>query len=197
MQADDETIATQLQHVLEQSGYKLSLSTIRRARYMLGWTFHGTRYCQLIRAANNIKRLEWATNAEKDNFDNVIWSDETSVQLECHQRECFRKANQPPKLKPKPKHPIKVHVWAAISKQGATEICIFEGKMDAPFYVQVLECHLLPFIHSNFSASHGFIPSTLHVLPKNSLTKTTYIGGKPKLIRSTFDVEQNQKANKS
>ena len=65
---------------------------------------------------------------ENDTFDDVIWSDETSVQLEFHRRHCFRKADQPPKLKPKPKHPIKVHVWAAISKRGATEVCIFEGK---------------------------------------------------------------------
>ena len=27
------------------------------------------------------------------------------------------------------KNPVKVHVWAGISKQGATHICIFEGKM--------------------------------------------------------------------
>ena len=88
MQSDDETTATQLQDVLKQSRYKLSLSTIRRARYLLGWTFHGTHYCQLIQAASRIKRLEWATKyiAEKDNFDNVIWSDEMSVQLECHWR---------------------------------------------------------------------------------------------------------------
>ena len=46
------------------------------------------------------------------------------------------------------KHPIKVHVWVAISKRGATEICIFEGKMDAPFYIQILERYLLPFIHA-------------------------------------------------
>lgn len=57
MQADDETTATQLQCVLEQSGFNICLSTIRRARYMLGWTFHGTRYCQLIRTANKEKRL--------------------------------------------------------------------------------------------------------------------------------------------
>ena len=55
MQADNETTATRLHHVLKQSGYKLSLSTIRRARYLLGWTFHGTHYCQLIW---EIKRLE-------------------------------------------------------------------------------------------------------------------------------------------
>lgn len=54
-----------------------------------------------------------------DTFEVVIWSDETSVQLEFHRRHQFRKVNQPPKLKARPKHPVKVHVWAAISKRGA------------------------------------------------------------------------------
>ncbi len=159
MQADDETTATQLQCVLERCGYKLSLSTVRRARCTLGWTFHGTRYCQLIRTVNKEKRLAWATKciAENDAFDDVIWSDETSVQLECHRRQSFRKANQPPKLKPKPKHPIKVHVWAAISKRGASEVCIFEGKMDAAFYIRILQRYLLPFIDSNFPTTHRFM----------------------------------------
>ena len=33
----------------------------------------------------------------------------------------------------------------------------FWRKIDAPFYVQILERYLLPFIHSNFSASHRFM----------------------------------------
>ena len=28
-----------------------------------------------------------------------------------------------------PKHPLKVHVWAGISRSGATGICIFEGRV--------------------------------------------------------------------
>lgn len=102
---------------------------------------------QLIREANKVKRLAWAQEclANNDTFDDVIWSDETSVQLECHRRHCFRKANQPRKLKPRPKHPVKVHVWAANSKRGATEVCIFEGMMDAQFYVQILQNYLLPY----------------------------------------------------
>ena len=63
-----------------------------------------------------------------DDFDDVIWNDETSIQLKCHRRRCFRKTNQPPRLKPKPKHPVTVHIWGAISKRGATEVYIFEGK---------------------------------------------------------------------
>ena len=156
IQADDETTAMQLAYVLSQCGLALSLATIKRSRQILGWTFHGTRYCQLIREANKEKRLVWATKCldERDTFDDVIWSDETSVQLEFHRRHCFRKANQPPKLKPKPKHPVKVHVWAGISKRGATEVCIFEGNMDASFYIQILENNLLPFISSNFPSNH-------------------------------------------
>ena len=36
--------------------------------------------------------------------------------------------NLPPKLKPRPKHSIKFHVWGAISKCGATDVYIFEGE---------------------------------------------------------------------
>ena len=118
MIADDETTAIQLATVLNQCGIFLSLTTIiKRSWQLLGWTFHGTRYCQLIWPANKEKWLSWATKclAENDGFDDVIWSDETSVQLELHRRHYLWKMNQPPKLKPKPKHPIKVHVWAAIS----------------------------------------------------------------------------------
>ena len=43
-------------------------------------------------------------------FDDVIWSDETTVQLESHRRHSYRKKGHSAVLKPRPKHPIKVHV---------------------------------------------------------------------------------------
>ena len=39
----------------------------------------------------------------------------------------------------RPKHPPKVHIWAGISQKGPTEVCIFEGKMNAPLYTQILD----------------------------------------------------------
>ena len=48
----------------------------------LGWTFRGSAYCQLIRDANKRKRLEWARQYASDDFEDVIWADEASVQLE-------------------------------------------------------------------------------------------------------------------
>jgi len=55
-------------------------------------------------------------------------------------------ADEPTKRKPKPKHPLKVHVWGGICRHGATKICIFDGIMDADLFCNVLETTLVPFI---------------------------------------------------
>ena len=57
----------------------------------------------------------------------------------------------------RPKHPIKVHVWAGISNKGATSICIFEGKMNAALYVDILESNLIPFIKEVMPEKHRFM----------------------------------------
>lgn len=104
MNEDDETTAYQLHRILNEKGFSLSIWTILRCRKNLGWTFRGSAYCQLIRTANKQKRLEWARrylDEAEDGFDNVIWSDESSIQLESHKRYCCRKKGSPPKNKPR------------------------------------------------------------------------------------------------
>lgn len=150
MKLDDETTAIQLCEILTRHGIHLSLRTIMRSREQLGWTFRGSAYCQLIRDANKIKRLEWAKAYINGTFEDVIWSDESSIQLETHRRHCYRKKGSPPTLKPRAKHPTKVHVWAGISAQGATSICIFNGIMNAELYVNILQQFLIPFIQKKF-----------------------------------------------
>ena len=159
MREDDETTATQLQAKLAAEGIYVSLTTILRNRRQLGWIYRGSAYCQLIRNQNKQKRLEWARANLTDSFDDVIWSDESSIQLDCHRRYCCRKEGEKPRPKPRPKHPVKVHVWAGISKKGPTGICIFEGIMDAPFFCQILRRTLLPFLQEKFPApnSHRFM----------------------------------------
>ena len=132
MRFNDETTATQLQATLAEHGVYVLLATIVCNRVELGWVYRGSAYCQLIRDSNK-KRLEFALTHQNDSFDNVIWSDETTVQLETHRRHCYRKTGEKPRPKPRPKHPVKVHVWGGISKTGAMEVSIFEGTMDVTF----------------------------------------------------------------
>ena len=104
MQRDDETTAYQLHKILLDKGINVSHRSILRWRKQLGWTFRGSAYCQLIRQENKEKRLRWARkylNESEDGFDNVIWTDESSIQCETHKRFCYRKKNCPPKRKPR------------------------------------------------------------------------------------------------
>ena len=56
----------------------------------------------------------------------------------------------------KPKHPLKLHVWAEISGKGATKVCIFDGKMDVEMHCRILETTLLPFINQTLP-DHRFM----------------------------------------
>ena len=85
-----------------------------------------------------------------ETFDNVIFTDETTIQLEQHSRVCFRKTYHPRTLKPHPKHSVKIHVWGGISKKGATRPVMFTGNMNARRLKQILQAGLVPFINEKF-----------------------------------------------
>ena len=90
----------------------------------------------------------------KEKFEDVIFTDECTVQLENHNRLCFRQLGQPRRLKQRGKHPIKMHIWEGILARGATNIIIFTGIINARHLETVLEVGLLPFIRKRFPTGH-------------------------------------------
>ena len=158
MRSNDEMTSAQIQKKPAKRGVAVSSSTVRRSHKQQGWTLQLTAHCQLIRDANKVKRLEYAQRIMEsgDTFHNIIFSDECSISLVQYWRTCSRKVDEPTKRKPKPKHPLKVHVWAGISRHGATKICIFDGIMDADLYSNILETTLLPFIRGKLP-DHRFM----------------------------------------
>ena len=117
---NDEMTSRQLRTMLIRKwpNLSMSISTVERARRELGWVVTTPKYCQLIREQNKQKRLEWCQKMIDTNeqFNDVMFTDESSVQLETHRKRCYRKKRTPRKLKPRPKHPLKVHIWGGISK---------------------------------------------------------------------------------
>ena len=107
----------------------VSLSTVKRARQELGWVSTTPRYCQLIREANKEKRLKWPEEqiANNEKFDDVIFTDECSVQIDVHRRKCYRKKKQPRKLKPQPKHPPKFMYGVEFPKKERLPLSSLEG----------------------------------------------------------------------
>ena len=101
MRKDDETTAYQLHRLLTEKGYSITLRTVLRCRTALGWTFRGSAYCQMIREANQQKRLDWARQHLGKSFDDVIWTDESTIQMESHRRFACRKRGEAPRPKPR------------------------------------------------------------------------------------------------
>ena len=161
MADDDELTATKLQAMLKERypSLEVSVSTIKRARMELGWTVKKTRYGALVSEANQEKRVEWCKERQETgdmDFDDVLFTDECTVQLEFHRRITFYKKGQPIKYKMKPKHPPKVNVWAGISSRGAIKVVVFTGTLTATRYIDILDAALVPFLDTVYPDGHRF-----------------------------------------
>jgi len=128
LKEDDELSSVELQRLVSRKfTVELSPSTIRRyLRTSLQWVVVRTRFGPMISDNNKTKRVDFARMCldTNDDFSNVIWTDESSVQLRRHSQTMRVKVWKERTLKPQAKHTIKVHVWAGISMRGATKICI-------------------------------------------------------------------------
>ena len=156
---NDEATARHFRAMLIEKYPELAvtISTVKRQCHALGWVNTRPHYCQLIRNLNKTKRLVWCKEQLRvnENFSNIIFSDECTIQLEHHGRLCFRKRKQPRKLKPRPKHPLKLHIWGAISPCGAVPVVMITGIMDAVCYADILDASLVLFIADHFSDESG------------------------------------------
>ena len=161
LEKDEELSSTEIHRLIARKfGKKIPTQTIRRyLRQKLQWVVVRTKTGPMISDINKVKRMEFAKQciAAKDTFDDVIWSDESSVQLVRHTRTVRVKVGKQQQYKPVAKHAVKVHVWAGISKRGATKICIFDQIMNAEVYVSIMEDFLVPFISSKFPDGHRYM----------------------------------------
>ena len=118
-QNDELTMQKLLEMVTAQFGaVGFSQRMVARAREKLSLCYSTTRYCQAIIVANMEKRVKWCQEMldTGEQFDDVIFTDESTIALERHRKRSYQKKGQPCKMKVIPIHPVKVHVWGAISK---------------------------------------------------------------------------------
>ncbi|CAC5391036.1 unnamed protein product [Mytilus coruscus] len=144
---------------LSDKGTITSKSTVRKMIDSAGYTASTPRYGQMIREANKLKRVEFCKQliAVNEQFDDIIFTDEATVQLHDNKVVIYRRKDCVAPVLPKPKHPLKVHVWGGISRRGTTQILIFEGILKSDFFVNtILRLGLLPFIRQTYPDQHRF-----------------------------------------
>ena len=101
MENDETTPEDLVRMISDQMKIKISATTIKRAQYKLGWLLTGAKYCQLVREANRIKLFEHCQGllAAKEEFKDVIFTNESSIALESHAKITFHCWWKPPQLK--------------------------------------------------------------------------------------------------
>ena len=111
----------------------------------------------MIGEINKEKRMTWCLDriAEGDlELSDVIWTNESSVQLESHRKIMYQRKGHPVRLAARPKHLPKIHVWGGISARGATSIVMFTGTLIATRYTRILDAALRPFLQRHYPNGH-------------------------------------------
>ncbi len=148
-----------LKSIVTECDMEVSLSAIKVARWKFAWKKTGPKYCQVIPEPKHTAPLAFSERCLEadETINDAIFTDESSIWIERHGRIFFRKEGMPATIKPKVKHPYKVHVWAGISKWGAMPIILSTGIMEADFYVDsILHDTLLPFVNQMFQDGNCF-----------------------------------------
>ena len=151
MEMNGETTAPKL-------SLDFSITIIKGLRRKLSWLSLGTKYCQLVRKANRENRSEASRRClDNGTFDNVIFTDKSTIALENHARLSFHHWWEPQKLKGRLKHPLKVHIWAGLPWHSPIKLVIFDGIMAAEFFINsILKDTLLPVIHKTLQHGQWF-----------------------------------------
>ena len=151
--------STDIQRKLACKGTHVSTTTVKKAIKVAGFTASKPRYGQMVRDVNKEKRVEFCQQllSTDESFNDIIWTDECTIQLHDNKVVVYRPVNSIAHTIPKPKHPLKIHVWGGISRRGATNILLFDGILRKEFFVEnILKNTLLPFIKSTFPDGHRF-----------------------------------------
>ncbi|VDI02953.1 Hypothetical predicted protein [Mytilus galloprovincialis] len=151
----DAELIKQIHKALVADGANLTLSITKIAIDAAGFTHSRPRYGQMMRRTNRPTRVDFSQHLI-DDFADIIFSDETSIQTFYKTNYC-REKDSVPLVHGKPKHPLKLHVLGAISRRLPSKVTIFEDIMEKEFFTNsILRDHLLSYVRVKFPDGHSY-----------------------------------------
>jgi transposase len=128
--------------LLHDRDLNISRWTVQRQLHRMGYKStlpHGT---PMLTQEQKDARVQWAIKHQNDDWSRTIFTDETCYQLF---RNTIRRWSRNPKAEVKriPKNKQKIMVWGSFSIKGLVGYHSFNTIMDGPYYVQILQDHLI------------------------------------------------------
>lgn len=153
------TLAETQQKFQDSQNKIVSEKTIRKNLHQLGLHSRIAASKPFLNESQRVKRLQWCINHQDwsvQKWKTVIWSDESRFTLYQSDGPCrvWREAGARfniENLSPSIKHGGGgIMVWGCFSGRGLGPLVKVDGKMNRFDYIQILNDHLLPLVHSQF-----------------------------------------------
>ena len=130
---------------MKSMGVGVSTSTVRRRLNEVGLKFKTQISKPLVTEIQKSARLRFAKQNKKRNWNNVIFTDETSINLGPRNQKIWRRSSE--KIYQRRfKHYPKIHVWGCFSKLGFGRIVLFKENLTAKKLLDIYEEGLLPSV---------------------------------------------------
>jgi transposase len=145
-----EVTAKEIAEKLNQErGRQVSRSTVQRQLQGMGYRNTLPYGVPMLTQKQKEARVQWAVRHKDDDWSRTVFTDETSYQLF---RNTIRRWSKNPKAEVKriPKNRQKILAWGGISVKGLVGYYSFKDIMDGPYYIQILENHLIPNARRQF-----------------------------------------------
>ena len=141
---------------IESTSKEISENTLRRHLHEIGFYGRVGVRKPFISEANRKKRLNWAKERQlwKDEWDGVIWSDESKFELfrGDGRRWVWRQPHEKydvdcliPTVKSGQES---LMIWGCFTKNGVGPLVRLNGRITSKEYIDVLNGHLIPYINN-------------------------------------------------
>ena len=131
--------------LIERGSANVSRQTVLNELNDLGWVKMTAKPTPPLTDQEKLNRLNWRLAHRDFNWDNVIFTDESSVWLHPIFKQKWVKKGETSVFQ-RPKHCPKFHMWRGVSSRRVTPLCIFRKNLTKELFVRILEGHLLPTV---------------------------------------------------
>lgn len=125
---------------LTKTGINISRSTVSRHLTTNGYKNSLPLCTPMLTSSHKENRVAWAKCHINDNWNKIVFTDETAFQLFQNTIKRWHKGARP--TRPIPKDRRKIFAWGGFCRKGKTSLFCFRQIMDGKFYVEILDKHI-------------------------------------------------------
>ena len=150
----EKTISQLTNRLIELGCQRIHRTTLNKALLKYGYKSIRPRMVPLLTDQHKQRRLEWCHRYKDHDWSSTFFSDESSFQTFSNYRKVRTKVKA---TAARPKFPVKVMVWGAISMLGQTPLYFVPKTMNSEVYIETIEFYYLRTARELYPDGFGLV----------------------------------------